>query len=68
MKNDYILGLIIIAALVVVALIIVGPLLVIWSLNTLFPVLAINYDVWSWLAVVVLFGDVRANVSVKSKS
>lgn len=68
MKNDYGTGLIIISAFVIVGLIIVGPLLVIWSLNTLFPVLAINYDVWSWLAVVVLFGAVRANVSVKSKS
>ena len=31
-----------------------GPFILIWSLNTLFPVLAIPYDIWTWLAVVVL--------------
>lgn len=68
MKNDYTVGVIFLAAIVIIALIIIGPLLILWSINTLFPVLAIPYDVWTWLAVVVLFGAVRANVSVKSKS
>lgn len=68
MKNDYTVGVIFLAAIVIIALIIIGPLLILWSMNTLFPVLAIPYDVWTWLAVVVLFGAVRANVSVKSKS
>lgn len=68
MKNDYTAGAIFLAAIVIIALIIIGPLLILWSMNTLFPVLAIPYDVWTWLAVVVLFGAVRANVSVKSKS
>lgn len=68
MKNDYSAGAIFLAAIVIIALIIIGPLLILWSMNTLFPVLAIPYDVWTWLAVVVLFGAVRANVSVKSKS
>ena len=27
-----------------------GPLLVIWSINTLFPSLAIAYTFWNWLA------------------
>lgn len=35
-------------------LIIFGPLAVIWSLNTLFPVLAIPYNFYTWLAVVLL--------------
>jgi hypothetical protein len=68
MKGDYSVPMIVIAAFIIVGLIIVGPLLILWSMNTLFPVLAIPYDIWTWLAVVVLFGAVRANVSVKSKS
>ena len=44
-----------IALLVVAVLaIIFGPLAVIWSLNTLFTALAIPYNFWSWLAVIVL--------------
>lgn len=35
-------------------LIVFGPLAVIWSLNTLFPILAIPYNFYSWLAVVLL--------------
>jgi hypothetical protein len=65
MKNDnaVILGAVVLA----IVLILVGPLLVIWSINTLFPVLAVPYDIWTWLAVVILFGAVRANVTVKRK-
>jgi hypothetical protein len=37
-----------------VLLIIFGPLATIWSLNTLFPVLAIPFGFYQWLAVVVL--------------
>jgi len=58
-------GLFTLAILAVIFLFIVGPLLVIWSINTLFPVLAIPYDIWTWLAVVILFGAIRANVTVK---
>ena len=65
MKNDnaVILGAVVLA----IVLILVGPLLVIWSINTLFPVLAVHYDIWTWLAVVILFGAVRANVTVNRK-
>jgi hypothetical protein len=42
------------AALLVVVLFVVliaiGPLLLLWSLNTLFPALAIPYTFWTWLA------------------
>jgi len=31
-----------------------GPLAVVWSLNTLFPVLSIPYTFYSWLAVIVM--------------
>jgi hypothetical protein len=53
--------------LVLIALVIVGPLIIIWSMNTLFPVLAIPYDIWTWLATVFLFAAVRANVTVKRR-
>jgi tryptophan-rich sensory protein len=51
--------------LLVVFLIVIGPIITIWALNTLFPVLAIPYTVWTWLAVVILAAAFRANVSVK---
>jgi hypothetical protein len=35
--------------------IIIGPLLGIWSLNTLFPVLAIPYTIETWAAFALLF-------------
>jgi tryptophan-rich sensory protein len=55
------------AIVLIIVLIIIGPLITIWSLNTLFPVLAIPYTIWTWLATVFLFAAVRANVSVKRK-
>ena len=69
MMNYSNLGAAAIIALIVVAiaLVIIGPLIVIWSMNTLFPILAIPYDIWTWLATVFLFAAVRANVSVKHK-
>jgi hypothetical protein len=58
-----------IAALAIVALILAaGPWLVIWSLNTLFPVLAIEFTFWTWCAVVILAAFFRANVTVKRKN
>ena len=41
---------------IVIAIIALGPLLTIWSLNVLFPALAIKYSLESWLAVVILGG------------
>ena len=38
----------------IVLLIVFGPLAVIWSLNTLFPILAIPYNFYTWFAVVLL--------------
>lgn len=37
-----------------ILLIVFGPLAIIWSLNTLFPILAIPYGFLQWLAVVVM--------------
>ena len=53
-------------ALIVIVLI-VGPLASIWALNTLFPVLAIDFTFWTWAAVIILGTFFRANVSVKRK-
>jgi hypothetical protein len=44
------IGMIVLILIIVVA----GPLLLIWALNTLFPVLAIPYTVWTWLAALIL--------------
>ena len=40
----------------IVAVIVVGPLLSIWALNTLFPVLAISYTVETWAAMALVGG------------
>ncbi len=43
----------------IVAIIIVGPLLSIWALNTLFPVLAIPYTLETWAAMALVGGLFR---------
>ena len=43
--------------LIVIA-IVLGPIAGIWSLNTLFPVLAIAYTWQTWLAFFLLFGSI----------
>jgi hypothetical protein len=50
--------------ILVVALVAIGPLLTIWALNTLFPVLAIPYAFDTWSAVVLMGMFFRANVTV----
>lgn len=39
-----------------VLLIVLGPVLIIWSLNTLFPVLAIPYTLETWVAAFFISG------------
>ena len=51
-------------ALAVLA-VIFGPLATLWALNTLFPVLAIPYNFYSWLAVVLINLTLRSSVSFK---
>jgi hypothetical protein len=58
------LGVVGIIALVV-TLIVAGPLLLVWALNTLFPVLAIPYTVWTWLAALIIGATVSPTVKVK---
>jgi len=51
-----------------VVLIILGPIATIWSLNTLFPVLAIPYTFDTWVAAVVIAGIFRGDgLSFKGK-
>ena len=54
-----------VAVAVVLLLIAIGPLLILWSLNTLFPALAIPYDIWTWLAALILGSVLKAKVNVK---
>ena len=49
----------------VLLFVIVGPLITIWALNTLFPVLAIGYTIETWVAIILLGGFLRAEVSLK---
>jgi hypothetical protein len=50
----------------IVFVIAVGPLLSIWALNTLFPVLAIPYTLETWAAMA-LIGGVFRGVGVSKK-
>ena len=52
-------------AVFVIALVILGPIAVIWSLNTLFPALAIPLSLDTWCAVVILSGVFKSHVSKK---
>jgi len=59
------ISLLIILLFVVVLL---GPIVTIWALNTLFPVLAIPYSIETWLATAVIAGIFRGDgISFKGK-
>lgn len=53
-----------ILVIVAIAVIVLAPFLTIWSLNTLFPVLAIPYGIDTWLATLVLSGVVGGTTAV----
>jgi len=50
--------------LIICAIVIAGPLLTLWSLNTLFPALAIPYDFYTWIAVIILAGVFKSTAKV----
>lgn len=52
--------------LLVIAIIIGGPIATLWSINTLFPVLAIPYTVETWFAAFILFAGVTG-LGVRAK-
>jgi hypothetical protein len=58
------LGIVGVVVLIAV-LIIAGPLLLLWAMNTLFPVLAIPYTVWTWLAALILGSVLSPTIRVK---
>lgn len=55
----------ILVAIFVVFLIIAGPFITIWSLNTLFPVLAIPYTIETWIAALCIGGLFKTTVTRK---
>ena len=52
---------------IVIALAIIMPIATIWSLNTLFPALAIPLTIDTWLASIVLGGVVGGTTGVSFK-
>ena len=52
-------------AVFIIALVVLGPWLVIWAMNTLFPVLLIPYTWQTWLAVLIMGAFFQTKVSVK---
>ena len=55
----------ILAIAFIIFLVVIGPILTIWSLNTLFPTLAIPFTLETWAAVVIIGGVLKSRVSVK---
>jgi hypothetical protein len=47
----------ILGIILITIVVIGGPIAGIWSLNTLFPILAIPYTVETWLAFLLIFGS-----------
>ncbi len=56
----------VLAVVVGILSVIFFPLLVIWSANTLFPILAIEYSLANWAAVLILGLFLRGYVTVKN--
>lgn len=44
-------------------LIVIGPILIIWSLNTLFG-MGIPFTIWTWLSVVILGSVFKTKVTI----
>lgn len=53
--------------ILVIATAIAGPIATIWALNTLFPVLQIDYNFQTWVAVMLLGVFIRADIPVITK-
>lgn len=53
--------------IVLIVIIAIGPLVTLWTLNTLFPVLAIPYTIETWFAALFLGGILTTNVTNKNK-
>lgn len=51
--------------LFIIAVIVFAPLAYIWALNTLFPVLSLEYNFVNWLAICLVHSFFHQNISVK---
>lgn len=49
----------------IIAIVVLFPFVFIWSINILFPMLAIPYTFETWLAIVLLQSFLKANVTIK---
>jgi hypothetical protein len=60
-------GFLLVAGLILFVILfwILGPLLALWALNTLFPVLAIPYKFATWVAMLIFMGLLKTNISAK---
>ncbi len=58
----------VIAIILIVFLVVIGPLAGIWALNTLFPALAIEYTLSTWLAAAIIMAVLTPNVKITKKS
>lgn len=56
------------ALALIIGLFLLGPLLVIWALNTLFPVVNIDYTWQTWIAVIIIGAFISPNVKITRKS
>lgn len=56
---------VVLAVLFLATLIVIGPLLFIWALNTLFPVLAIEYNIATWAAAFIISATLTSKVNTK---
>ena len=48
---------------VIAIAILLWPFAIIWAINTLFPLLAIQYTFWTWLAVLIITGTFGSKVN-----
>ena len=55
---------IVVAIVILAFLLVIGPWLVIWAMNTLLPALAIEFNLATWAAVIIMGSFFRANVKV----
>lgn len=58
------MGKVLVFAVILLAVAIIAPFLTIWSLNTLFPVLAIPFTLDTWAAIILIGMFLKGNVTV----
>jgi hypothetical protein len=56
---------VVLLTLLLIVLVLFGPFFTLWSLNTLFPVLAIPYTLETWAATIILGGFFKTTINKK---